>query len=121
MVDDIEKQIVAVLDKVRPFLQREGGDVEYVGFKDGVVYVRMVGACEGCAYVDQDISAGVEIILIEEVPGVIRCDASGDYPKDVLDQYLARKEKEAKEIDAIVDGKKETDNPKEDGKKAVEK
>ena len=95
MADSVEKQIETVLDKVRPFLQREGGDVEYIGFKDGIVYVRMVGACEGCAYVDQDISAGVEIILMEEVPGVIKCDASGVYPQDVMDQYLARKEAES--------------------------
>lgn len=95
MVDSTETQIQNVLDKVRPFLQREGGDVEYIGFKEGVVYVRMVGACEGCAYVDQDISAGVEIILMEEVPGVIKCDASGVYPQDVMNQYLARKEEES--------------------------
>ena len=54
--------------------------------------------CEGCAYVDQDISAGVEIILIEEVPGVIRCDASMQLPDDVLQEYQARKAKEKQEI-----------------------
>ncbi len=95
MKDTTEEQIQTVLEKVRPFLQREGGDVEFIGFNDGIVYVRMVGACEGCAYVDQDISAGVEIILMEEVPGVIKCDASGVFPQDVMNQYLARKEQEA--------------------------
>ncbi len=94
-MEEIEQKIEEVLDKIRPFLRREGGDIEYVGFQDGVVYVKMVGACEGCAYVDQDISAGVEIILIEEVPGVIRCDASMKLPPSVMDAYLARKEKEA--------------------------
>src|SRR5574344_1653904 len=103
MADSIETQIQNVLDKVRPFLQREGGDVEYIGFKDGIVYVRMVGACEGCAYVDQDISAGVEIILMEEVPGVIKCDASCVYPQDIMNQYLARTETETQ--------KKEADTP----------
>lgn len=90
----IDKQIEEVLDKVRPFLKREGGDIEYIGFKDGVVYVRMVGACNGCLYADADISQGVEIILMEEVPGVIRCDASMNLPEDVTNEYLARKEKE---------------------------
>ncbi len=90
----IDKQIEEVLDKVRPFLKREGGDIEYIGFKDGVVYVRMVGACNGCLYADADISQGVEIILMEEVPGVIRCDASMNLPEDVMNEYLARKEKE---------------------------
>lgn len=90
-MEDIEKQIEIVLDKVRPFMQREGGDVEYVGFKDGVVYLRMVGACEGCMYVDQDLSTGIEVILMEEVPGVIRCDASMNLPDDVREEYLKRK------------------------------
>jgi Fe-S cluster biogenesis protein NfuA len=93
MIDDIDTQIEHVLEKVRPFLQREGGDVEYVGFKDGVVYLKMSGACEGCAYMDQDISAGVEIILMEEVPGVIKADASGTIPDDVRAAYARRKEK----------------------------
>ncbi|MDY6070110.1 MAG: NifU family protein [Bacilli bacterium] len=90
----IDRQIEEVLDKVRPFLKREGGDIEYIGFKDGVVYVRMIGACNGCLYADADISQGVEIILMEEVPGVIRCDASMNLPEDVMNEYLARKEKE---------------------------
>ena len=90
----IDRQIEEVLDKVRPFLKREGGDIEYIGFKDGVVYVRMVGACNGCLYADADISQGVEIILMEEVPGVIRCDTSMNLPEDVMNEYLARKEKE---------------------------
>ncbi len=90
----IDKQIEEVLDKVRPFLKREGGNIEYIGFKDGVVYVRMVGACNGCLYADADISQGVEIILMEEVPGVIRCDASMNLPEDVMNEYLARKEQE---------------------------
>lgn len=89
-MDEKELEIETVLDKIRPFLQREGGDIEYVGFKDGVVYVKMVGACEGCIYVDQDISAGVEIILMEEVPGVIRCDGSMNLPPDVKEQYEKR-------------------------------
>lgn len=96
-MEDIERQIDIVLDKIRPFLQREGGDVELIGFKDGVVYLRMVGACEGCAYVDQDISSGVEVILMEEIPGVIRCDASMNVPKDVMDRYIERKQKEGKD------------------------
>lgn len=95
-MEDIERQIDIVLDKIRPFLQREGGDVELVGFKDGVVYLRMVGACEGCAYVDQDISSGVEVILMEEIPGVIRCDATMNVPKDVMDRYIERKKEENK-------------------------
>lgn len=82
--------IEATLDKVRPFLQRDGGDIEFIGFRDGIVYVSMVGACEGCSYAGADISAGVEIILMEEVPGVVAVQLDG-IPEDMMKDYLQRK------------------------------
>ena len=66
-MNETEKQIVEILEKLRPYLQRDGGDVEYIKFEDGIVYVRMLGACVGCASMDSTI----EQILLEEVPGVI--------------------------------------------------
>ena len=84
------KAIEATLDKIRPFLNRDGGDVDFVGFRDGVVYVSMVGACEGCAYAQEDISAGVAIILMEEVPGVIAV-RTDNVPEDILEAYHKRK------------------------------
>lgn len=80
MKDPIETQIENVLDKIRPFLNRDGGDVTFLGFKEGTVYLKMVGACEGCLYAEADITAGVEIILMDEVPGVLRVDATGNFP-----------------------------------------
>ena len=44
-MNETEKQIVEILEKLRPYLQRDGGDVEYVKFEDGIVYVQMLGAC----------------------------------------------------------------------------
>ncbi len=82
--------IEATLDKVRPFLQRDGGDIEFIGFRDGIVYVSMVGACEGCSLAGADISAGVEIILMEEVPGVMAVQLD-DVPADLMTAYLERK------------------------------
>ena len=70
-MDDTEKLIISTLDKIRHFLQKDGGDVIFQSFKDGVVYVKMVGACEGCAYAYNDIKDLVEVILQEEVPGVV--------------------------------------------------
>ena len=70
MKDDSEKLIVATLDKIRHFLQRDGGDVEFVSFEEGVVFVRLHGACQDCAFANNDIKDLVEVILQEEVPGV---------------------------------------------------
>lgn len=52
---DEEKLIVSTLDKIRHFLQKDGGDCEFVSFKDGIVYVKMHGACQDCMYADQEL------------------------------------------------------------------
>ena len=59
------------MEKVRPYIQRDGGDMEYVKFEDGIVYVKMFGACVGCSAIDSTIKDGLEALLLEEVPGVI--------------------------------------------------
>lgn len=66
----IEEQIELALDKIRPFIRRDGGDVEFDSYIDGIVYVKMIGACEGCSLVNETLSEGIEIILMEEVPGI---------------------------------------------------
>ena len=69
--DSVINLIKVTLDKVRPFINRDGGDVEFVDFVDGIVYVKMLGACDGCALIDSTLGEGIKIILMEEVPGVI--------------------------------------------------
>ena len=67
----IEEQIIAVLNVIRPYLNNDGGDIEFVRFDEGVVYVRMLGACAGCGSLDQTLNDGVREILVENIPGVI--------------------------------------------------
>lgn len=78
-MNETEKQIVEILEKLRPYLQRDGGDVEYVKFEDGIVYVQMLGACVGCASMDATLKDGIEQILLEEVPGVIGVENIEEY------------------------------------------
>ncbi|HZJ89862.1 MAG TPA: NifU family protein [Bacilli bacterium] len=66
-----ENHIKLLLGRIRPYLQSHGGDIEFVSFEDGFVYVKMKGACDGCAYVDQTLEFGIEELLMEEVPGVL--------------------------------------------------
>lgn len=66
-----EKLIISTLDKIRHFLQKDGGDCEFVSYKDGIVYVKMKGACQDCSFAGADIKELVEVVLQEEVPGVI--------------------------------------------------
>lgn len=63
--------IKKTLDKIRPFINRDGGDVIYDSFEDGIVYVDMIGACQDCLMIDSTLTGGIEIILMEEVPGVL--------------------------------------------------
>ena len=46
-----EEEIKKVIHKLRPYLQRDGGDIEFIKFEDGIVYVQMHGACAGCTTV----------------------------------------------------------------------
>lgn len=67
VIDNIKE----VIEKIRPYLQRDGGDIEFSDFKEGVVYVKMLGACAGCSMIDNTLKDGVEQILMEEVPEVL--------------------------------------------------
>lgn len=73
--------IIATLNKIRPFINRDGGDIEFVDFIDGIVYVKMLGACQGCSLIDNTLSEGIEIILMDEVPGVIGVKLDNELPK----------------------------------------
>lgn len=69
--EEILKDIEKVLDKIRPYLNSEGGDLELLKYEDGVVYVRMLGACVDCGALDSTLTDGVEALLMEYVPEVI--------------------------------------------------
>ncbi len=68
---EMEKEVRKILDQIRPYLNRDGGDLEFVKLEDGIVYIKMLGACVGCALIDTTLYDGVERILVERVPGVI--------------------------------------------------
>ncbi|MCF6092434.1 NifU family protein [Microaerobacter geothermalis] len=64
------EQVQEVLDKLRPYIQRDGGDVELMGVDEGIVKVRLLGACGSCPSSTITLKAGIERALMEEVPGV---------------------------------------------------
>ncbi len=64
------ENVKTVLDEIRPALQADGGDVELVGVKDGIVSVRLTGACGGCPMAAMTLKMGIERILKQEVPEV---------------------------------------------------
>ena len=69
-MSDLKKSVELALDKIRPMLQRDGGDIELVEVNDGVVKVRLTGACKGCPMSQMTLKQGVEKLLLKEVPGL---------------------------------------------------
>ena len=70
-MENRDNKIIEGIEKIRPFLQNDGGDIEFVKFENGIVYVKMHGACMDCINLDSTISDGIEMILMDEVSGVI--------------------------------------------------
>lgn len=68
--ESIELRIRAIIDKVRPFLLNDGGNLEFVKFEDGIVYVKLLGACEDCPMLDVTLKDGIEELIINEIPEV---------------------------------------------------
>jgi len=68
---DLSKHVDEVINKIRPYILRDGGDIEVTKIEEGIVYVRMFGACEGCFALDVTLKQGVERLLLENVPGII--------------------------------------------------
>jgi Fe-S cluster biogenesis protein NfuA len=68
------EQVQDVLNKLRPFLLRDGGDCELVDVEDGIVKLRLLGACGSCPSSTITLKAGIERALLEEVPGVVEVE-----------------------------------------------
>jgi len=68
-------KVQKVLEEIRPALQADGGDVELVDVVDGVVQVRLTGACGGCPMSQITLAQGIERALKERIPDVVRVEA----------------------------------------------
>ena len=65
--EKIEK-IKELLDSIRPYLNSDGGDLEFIKYEDNYVYISLKGMCEGCAYADDTIQNGIYETLKQEIP-----------------------------------------------------
>jgi Fe-S cluster biogenesis protein NfuA len=66
----MKEKVQAVLDKIRPALQADGGNIELVDIVDGIVKVKLLGACQGCMGAQMTLKMGVEKALKEAIPEV---------------------------------------------------
>lgn len=71
----VEREVREALEDVRPHLQADGGDLEFVGIENGVVKVRLKGACAGCPMSQMTVKWGVENYLKKKIPGIKAVEA----------------------------------------------
>lgn len=66
----VEERVNAALDKVRPGIQADGGEVWLIKVEDGVAWVQMLGACGGCSAANMTLKGAIELVVTAEVPEV---------------------------------------------------
>lgn len=68
--NDVNATIERVIEQIRPAIQADGGDVQFVDYEDGVVKLRLLGACVGCPMSTMTLQAGIERMIRREVPDI---------------------------------------------------
>lgn len=63
-------KIKEIINKLRPFLINDGGNIEFVKYEDNIVYVRMMGACANCQMLDLTLKDGISAALMNEIPEI---------------------------------------------------
>ena len=66
----MKERVQKVIDKIRPSLQADGGDVELIDVVDGIVTVKLQGACAGCPMSQMTLKNGIERLVIQEIPEI---------------------------------------------------
>ncbi len=69
-METIEQKIQEKIDDIRVFLNIEGGDIEYIKYEDGYVYVKLLGQCANCGFLDVTLKETIESYLQEEIPEI---------------------------------------------------
>lgn len=70
MDSNIENKIKLLIDKIRPYLISDGGNLEFIKYENNIVYVQLMGACDGCPLIDVTLKEGIEEMICSEIPDV---------------------------------------------------
>lgn len=66
----MEEKIKELIEELRPYLNMDGGDIEFVKYEDNYVYVKLYGACQECLFQDETLANSIEMTLKEEIPEI---------------------------------------------------
>ena len=67
---DIEKKIEEIILQIRPYINDDGGDIEFIKYEDGYIYIKLYGACANCLYQDNTINENLLTFFKEEIPDI---------------------------------------------------
>ncbi len=70
-----EEAVIQLLNEIRPGIQMDGGDIEFVELRENVVYLRMLGACGGCPMAQLTLKEGIERYLRQKLPEIVSVEA----------------------------------------------
>ena len=68
--NNVELKIISIIDRIKPFIIGDGGNIEFVKYVDNIVYVKLDGACKDCMFIDTTLKDGIEEIMISEIPEI---------------------------------------------------
>lgn len=66
----VEEKIKEMIEQIRPYLNMDGGDIEFIKYEDSIVYVRLLGACTHCLMQDNTINDGLLSMFQDEIPEI---------------------------------------------------
>ena len=66
----MKEKILELIEKIRPYLNMDGGDIEFIKYEDGYIYVKLVGACSDCMYQDNTINDSLLAFFQNEIPDI---------------------------------------------------
>lgn len=69
-LNETETKILSIIDRIRPFIVSDGGNIEFVKYEDNIVYIDLTGACKDCSMIDITLKDGIEEIIVNEIPEV---------------------------------------------------
>ena len=78
----MKEKIENVLDRLRPYLINDGGDIEYIDYKDGVCYLKFLGHCANCSMMNITLNDGIKEALINEIPEITDVELVTDEMED---------------------------------------
>ncbi len=79
----MKEKIENVLNRLRPYLMNDGGDIEYIDFKDGVCYLKFLGHCANCSLMMVTLNDGIKEALINEIPEIIDVELVNDEEENI--------------------------------------